>query len=221
MVSAGADLPRRLRGWRRRHLRGRRGDVQVRNRSRMGGWPHRGARRRRHPLADPRPVPCIRRRPSSRSKPSGGTRTVRVPALRMPDVPKKSAGYFVAAGDGSRRSLHRLRRHARRDRGSDTADRAAAGRALPRVRAGAVPRRRRSRSWPSFAAPRSTPGPPRDANGIDVSAIEHLDARSIQILREDGVDRKLDITLPAGAAMVLLIDLELSDSCWRPPICGR
>jgi D-lactate dehydrogenase (cytochrome) len=50
----------------------------------------------------------------------------------------------------------------------------------------------------------------RDVNGIDVSAIEHLDSRSIQILREDGIDRRFDITLPGGAAMVLLIDIELS-----------
>jgi len=49
-----------------------------------------------------------------------------------------------------------------------------------------------------------------DPNGIDVSAIEHIDARSIGVVREDGVDRKLDIHLPQGTGIVLLIDLELS-----------
>jgi D-lactate dehydrogenase (cytochrome) len=52
----------------------------------------------------------------------------------------------------------------------------------------------------------------RDGNGIDVSAIEHLDARAIQILRDDGVDRRLDITLPQGAGMALLVDLEISEA---------
>ena len=49
-----------------------------------------------------------------------------------------------------------------------------------------------------------------DPNGIDVSAIEHMDARSLQVIREDGVDHRLEITLPSGAAVGLLIDLELS-----------
>ena len=48
-----------------------------------------------------------------------------------------------------------------------------------------------------------------DPNGIDIASIEHLDARSIQILRDDGIDRRLDIALPSGSAIVLLIDLEL------------
>ena len=58
--------------------------------------------------------------------------------------------------------------------------------------------------------PRSRPGVPAIRVGIDVAAIEHIDARSIAVIREDGVDRKLNITLPSGAAVVLLIDLELS-----------
>jgi D-lactate dehydrogenase (cytochrome) len=49
----------------------------------------------------------------------------------------------------------------------------------------------------------------RDPRGIDIAAIEHIDARSIAVIREDGVDRKLDVTLPSGASIALLIDLEL------------
>ncbi|MGZ8328392.1 MAG: hypothetical protein ACXWUV_12875, partial [Allosphingosinicella sp.] len=37
----------------------------------------------------------------------------------------------------------------------------------------------------------------RDPHGIDISAIEHIDARSIAVIREDGADRKLDVALPS------------------------
>ena len=68
--------------------------------------------------------------------------------------------------------------------------------------------------------PRSRPGARSDPLGIDIAAIEHIDARSIAIVREDGIDRKLEITLPSGAGIVLLIELELSDAAasadlWR------
>jgi D-lactate dehydrogenase (cytochrome) len=49
----------------------------------------------------------------------------------------------------------------------------------------------------------------KDPRGIDIAAIEHIDARSIGVIREDGIDRKLEIALPSGSAVVLLIDLEL------------
>jgi D-lactate dehydrogenase (cytochrome) len=49
-----------------------------------------------------------------------------------------------------------------------------------------------------------------DSLGIDISAIEHIDARSIAVVREDGVDRKLDVAVPSGSGVALLIDLELS-----------
>jgi D-lactate dehydrogenase (cytochrome) len=49
----------------------------------------------------------------------------------------------------------------------------------------------------------------RDPDGIDVAAIEHMDRRCIEILREDGVDRKYDVALPAGDGIVLLVQLEL------------
>ncbi len=51
-----------------------------------------------------------------------------------------------------------------------------------------------------------------DPLGIDIAAIEHIDARSIAVIREDGVDRKLNISLPSGSAVALLIDLELSNA---------
>jgi D-lactate dehydrogenase (cytochrome) len=48
-----------------------------------------------------------------------------------------------------------------------------------------------------------------DASGIDVAAIEHMDARSIALIRADGADRAAGITLPPGAATLLLVTLEL------------
>jgi D-lactate dehydrogenase (cytochrome) len=48
-----------------------------------------------------------------------------------------------------------------------------------------------------------------DARGIDVSAIEHMDARSLELLREDGVDAAHGIDLPRDSAIALLVTLDL------------
>ena len=48
-----------------------------------------------------------------------------------------------------------------------------------------------------------------DAGGLDVSAIEHMDARSLALLREDGADRRSGMSIPADAALGLLITLDL------------
>jgi D-lactate dehydrogenase (cytochrome) len=49
----------------------------------------------------------------------------------------------------------------------------------------------------------------RDPRGIDVSAIEHMDARSLAIIREDGVDRANGLDVPDGTSIALLVTLEL------------
>jgi D-lactate dehydrogenase (cytochrome) len=49
----------------------------------------------------------------------------------------------------------------------------------------------------------------RDPRGIDVSAIEHMDARSLAILREDGIDRANGVGVPRGTSIALLVTLEL------------
>ncbi|HEV3485693.1 MAG TPA: FAD-binding oxidoreductase [Vicinamibacterales bacterium] len=49
----------------------------------------------------------------------------------------------------------------------------------------------------------------RDQAGINASAIEHMDHRSLEILREDAADRKHNVMLPAAAEIALLIQLEL------------
>jgi D-lactate dehydrogenase (cytochrome) len=48
-----------------------------------------------------------------------------------------------------------------------------------------------------------------DPAGIDVAAIEHMDTRSLRILTEDGADRKYEVTWPATAGLLLLIQLDL------------
>jgi D-lactate dehydrogenase (cytochrome) len=50
----------------------------------------------------------------------------------------------------------------------------------------------------------------RDSAGIDVSAIEHLDERSLQIVRDDGADARCNVTVPRGTSLALLVQLELS-----------
>jgi D-lactate dehydrogenase (cytochrome) len=45
--------------------------------------------------------------------------------------------------------------------------------------------------------------------GVDVSAIEHMDRRCIDIVREDGADRRNDVTLAADAGVALFVHIEL------------
>jgi D-lactate dehydrogenase (cytochrome) len=49
-----------------------------------------------------------------------------------------------------------------------------------------------------------------DSSGLDVSAIEHIDARCMQLLREDGADRRCGVRVPDDAGAALLITLELA-----------
>jgi D-lactate dehydrogenase (cytochrome) len=42
-----------------------------------------------------------------------------------------------------------------------------------------------------------------------VAAIEHMDGRCLEILREDGADRRYEVTFPDGTALALLVQLEL------------
>jgi D-lactate dehydrogenase (cytochrome) len=129
-----------------------------------------------------------------------GARTIRIPPLKMPDVPKHSAGYFLKPG-------------------MDLLDLFIGSEGTLGVIAEMV-----FRTAPLPAAPcrALVPVPTEDAaialagelraaapRRIDVAAIEHIDARSIALIREDGIDRKLDVSLPSGASVVLLIDLEL------------
>ena len=138
-----------------------------------------------------------------------GDRIVRLAHLPMPDVPKRSAGYFIAPDMdlvdlfiGSEGTLgvivEAVFRTARVPAGLCRALVPVPSEELAIALTGEL-RAASIETWQS-----------RDPLGIDTAAIEHVDARSIGVVREDGIDRKLDITLPAGSAVVLLVDLELS-----------
>jgi D-lactate dehydrogenase (cytochrome) len=139
---------------------------------------------------------------------STGVRRVQLPALRMPEVPKSSAGYFIKPGMdlvdlfiGSEGTLGAI---------ADVAFRTAP---LPTGMCRAfVPVADEGRGIELVSALRNAAiatWKSGDPNGIDIASIEHIDARSIEVLHEDGVDHRLDVTLPAGTAVALLIDIEL------------
>jgi D-lactate dehydrogenase (cytochrome) len=51
----------------------------------------------------------------------------------------------------------------------------------------------------------------RDPNGLDVAAIESVDRRSLELLREDGADRAQETPLPSAAGCGILFQVELPD----------
>ena len=121
---------------------------------------------------------------------------VSVPTYEMPKVAKRSAGYHAAPDMDLDRSLHWIRRHAR---GCDThhvphLDPGAEYRASPGSRARV--KQPHSSSWGRCGRRRSTTWRTRDDAGIDVCAIEHMDRRSLEIVREDGADRRNNVAVP-------------------------
>ena len=137
-----------------------------------------------------------------------GTIRVPVPHYRMPAVPKCSAGYFSRQGMdlidlfiGSEGTL-----------GIVTAVTLRLAPVRPATCLAWVPFADRSDALAFVGRLRETARETwrsRDPRGIDVSAIEHVDARCLELLREDGVDRQQGVTWPDGTALALLVTLEL------------
>ncbi|MDE3156371.1 MAG: FAD-binding oxidoreductase [Acidobacteriota bacterium] len=139
---------------------------------------------------------------------SRGVVRVPVPTYRMPDVPKCSAGYFAAPGMdlvdlfiGSEGTLGVI---------TEVTLRTLTVR--PKVCVTLVPFRDEGRGIALAGRLRDESLRTRrdgTPNGIDVSAIEHLDRRSLELVREDGSDRRFGVPLPPDAVLALLIQLEL------------
>ena len=133
---------------------------------------------------------------------------VRVPTYRMPSVPKLSAGYFAApdmdlidlfiGSEGTLGVITEVTLRVQPVRPAmclafvPFADRGAALTFVRRLREDAIT------TWQT-----------KDTSGLDVAAIEHMDARCLELLREDGADRQCGVPIPTGTAMALLVTLEL------------
>ena len=126
----------------------------------------------------------------------GGTIAIPLPSYRMPDVAKVSAGYHAAPGMdpidlfiGSEGTL-----------GVITTVTFRTLRPVPVAALALVPVRSEAAAIDLVAGLRRQPA---------VAAIEHMDARCLEILREDGADRRHDVTFPGGTALALLVQIEL------------
>lgn len=139
---------------------------------------------------------------------SGGVLRVPVPTYQMPDVPKRSAGYFAAPGMdlidlfvGSEGTLGVI---VEATLGIVTPAPAICLALVPfsdeahALEVVADLRERSKRTWRE-----------RTPRGLDVSAIEMLDRRCLMMLHEDGSDTKQGIALPPNTDVALLIQLEL------------
>jgi D-lactate dehydrogenase (cytochrome) len=129
----------------------------------------------------------------------GRTQRVAVPSYRMPAVRKLAAGYFAAPG----MDLIDLFIGAEGTLGVVTRVDLAVLAPPPAWFVGLVPCR-------DEAAALTLADELRDpAHAIDVAAIEYLDARSLALIREDGVPETLGLPLPPGMQTALLFQVDL------------
>ncbi len=140
---------------------------------------------------------------------TAGVSRVPVPTYRMPDVAKRSAGYFAAPGMdlidlfiGSEGTLGIVTEITFRLVSPAPTRCLALVRLSSEERALKLVQACRDASQATWRS--------RDPAGIDVAAIEHMDRRCLDVLREDGIDRKHGVDLPHDAAIALLIQLELA-----------
>jgi D-lactate dehydrogenase (cytochrome) len=137
-----------------------------------------------------------------------GRLAVPVPAYRMPQVAKRSAGYHAAPDMdlidlfiGSEGTLGVITRITFRTLSP-----------APNVVLAWIPCTTEARGLALVAALRAASiatWEAADADGIDVSAVEHMDRRSLAIVRADSADKRHNISIPGGTDLALLVQLEL------------
>lgn len=140
--------------------------------------------------------------------PGGQVLLVPVPGYRMPDVPKRSAGYHAAPGMdlidlfvGAEGTLGVITRVELRLRPAPPQVLVALVPCPDEATALALTAALREASRATWAA--------RDPAGIDVRAIESADRRSLELLREEGADRAAAVALGPEVDTLLWVQLEL------------
>jgi len=137
-----------------------------------------------------------------------------LPTYRMPDVPKRSAGYYATPGMdlvdlfiGSEGTLGVI---------TEIELKLLHGR--PAWFCGLVPVKDDGRALALVAALRTASKETwraKDAHGIDVAAVEYVDRRCLDLVREDHLDVQLGFTWPEDTGAALIFQAELPGDATR------
>jgi len=137
-----------------------------------------------------------------------GSITIPMPTYRVPKVPKCSAGYFAGPDMdlvdlfvGSEGTLGVITKITFRTLAPP-----------PHIVFAWIPCRSESQGLALVGELRDASIATRQSrtvNGIDACAIEHMDRRSLAIVREDGAGTRYNVSIPGDADMALLVQLEI------------
>jgi len=140
---------------------------------------------------------------------ASGRVSVPVPTYRMPDVAKRSAGYHAAPGMdlidlfiGSEGTLGVI---------TEISFRTVSP--APNIVLAWIPCADEAQGLALVTALRDASIATRQTgavDGLDACAIEHMDRRSLEILREDGANTRHNVSIPDGTTLALLVQLELN-----------
>lgn len=139
---------------------------------------------------------------------SAGIQRVPVPTYRVSEVPKTSAGYYVTPG----LDLVDLFIGAEGTLGIVTEATLRVVTPAPAICIALVPCTSEEQALSLTQKLREQSLETRrtqNAQRLDVSAIEYLDARSLQIVHEDGSDRRNTVTIQPATQALLLVQIEL------------